>query len=569
MKKLVCLALAVLLLVTTAFAASVTESVPCQYDNAVVFREGDYLQTVKDGRGVVCRLDGTAVLDTAETQYLLDGYLHVGAYEGQSVWSLDGKKLTETWDDIPEVAHDVAICGKGSWGRPATLHGVYGAVDLKTGAWIVPQEYPSLTFSQDGTCLIAQSADGAVRAFDLTGAEVRAPEDGRVPYGNGMYRLSGSSTLRYSDGAVALSGVYGSIEAVCGDVIFAKKPNDETLYCLSLTGQVLNTYANGYVAFSADDCDFVVLGKNRELEEVAVVNRWGETISPFTKGDTLLSSGGSTGKGLELLNTATGKTRWLTADGMEIPYVENGILMARLGVILKQDAQPSLLALDGSVLIPAGKYQTIGTDGAVYAVGRRTAKPDGLVVQSADGKYGLLRVDGGYEYPAHTWAQPEIDDAIAAGLIPAEQQRDWRNGCTRGDFCRFVAAAVRTISPELAGTETVTFTDTDDADILCAASLGIVNGVGEGKFAPDRPVTRQEAAVMLSRAAKALGIPASGEDKTFADRGEFATWAVDGIADTVRRGVMQGVSADRFNARGTYTREQAALTMLRLFHAAK
>ena len=568
MKKLICLTLAALLLVPSAFAVSVTESVPCVYENTVVFREGDFLQTVKENRGVVCRLDGTPVLDTTETQYLLNGYLHVGAYEGQSVWSLDGKKLTDTWDDIPEVAHGIAVCGKGTWGRPATLQGVYGAVDLKTGAWIVPQEYPSLKFSQDGTRLIAQSASG-VRAFDLSGAEVPVPEDGRVTYGNGMYRLNGSSTLRYADGAVALSGVYSSIEAVCGDVIFAKKPNDETLYCLSLTGQVLNTYANGYVAFSSDDCDFVVLGKNRGLEEVAVVNRWGETVSPYTKGDMLLSSGGSTGKGLELLNTVTGKMRWLMADGTEIPYVENGILMGKLGVILKQDAQPSLLALDGSVLIPAGKYQTVGTDGTVYSVGRRTAKPDGLVVQSADGKYGLLRVDGGYEYPAHTWAQPEIDAAIAAGLIPEDQQRDWRNGCTRGDFCRLVAAAVRTISPDLAGAQTLTFTDTDDADILYAASLGIVNGVGEGRFAPDRPVTRQEAAVMLSRAAKAMSIPANGEDKTFSDRGEFAPWAVDGIADTVRRGVMQGVSADRFGARGTYTREQAALTMLRLYQSAK
>lgn len=575
MKKTVCFLLSALLLMSPVFALTATEAVPCAYENIVLFREGDLLQMVKDARGEVCRLDGSAVLDTTEPQILIGGYIRAGSNDGQSLYSIDGEKITDTWDEISEVAHDIAICGKGSWGRPNTLYGVYGALDLKTGKWIVPQAYPSLQFSRDGTCFIAKAADGR-HAFDLTGAEIPVPasESERITYGNGMYRLAGGTALYYSDGGLAVPAIYSEIEAVCGDVIFAKKPNDETLYCLSLTGQLLSSYPNAYIAFSETGFDYVLLGKDRSVDEIAIVNRWGEMISPFTEGDAFLSSGGSNGRGLELFHAATGKTRWLMADGAEIPYIENGILLANLGLILVGGETPSLLDLNGAPVVPAGEYRFIGTDHSVYQIARESAKPNGLVVQNMDGKYGLLRMEGGYEYPAHAWAQMELDEAIAAGIVPEKQRRDWRDGCTRGDFCRLVTAVLDASGKPLAEFVNIAFTDTADDAILHAARLGVVNGVGDGRFAPDRPVTRQEAAVMLARAAELLELQAAGAEKQFSDQSEFAEWARDGIAKITRitgggTPVMQGVSAERFSARGVYTREQAVLTMLRLYRAVK
>lgn len=52
---------------------------------------------------------------------------------------------------------------------------------------------------------------------------------------------------------------------------------------------------------------------------------------------------------------------------------------------------------------------------------------------------------------------------------------------------------------QTASTGKVSFTDTDNADVLLCASAGVVNGVGNGKFAPDKNITRQEAASMLHR----------------------------------------------------------------------
>ncbi len=79
---------------------------------------------------------------------------------------------------------------------------------------------------------------------------------------------------------------------------------------------------------------------------------------------------------------------------------------------------------------------------------------------------------------------------------------------------------------------------------------------------------------MLERTAKVLGLT-SVSGVSFNDSGSIASWAtgsvafVSGLTDPVTGGkVMGGVSGGRFDPLGTYTREQAIATALRLFHCA-
>lgn len=77
---------------------------------------------------------------------------------------------------------------------------------------------------------------------------------------------------------------------------------------------------------------------------------------------------------------------------------------------------------------------------------------------------------------------------------------------------------------------------------------------------------------MLARTAKALGMSA-GVGENFADAGDFAPWAADGIAfvsgltdPTTGGKVMGGTGSGGFSPTAPYSREQAILTSLRLFH---
>ena len=79
---------------------------------------------------------------------------------------------------------------------------------------------------------------------------------------------------------------------------------------------------------------------------------------------------------------------------------------------------------------------------------------------------------------------------------------------------------------------------------------------------------------MLARTGKVLGLKAqTGLD--FADEGQFADWASDsivyisGLSDpTNSNRVMAGTGNGNFSPSGTYSRQQAILTVVRIFHCA-
>lgn len=79
---------------------------------------------------------------------------------------------------------------------------------------------------------------------------------------------------------------------------------------------------------------------------------------------------------------------------------------------------------------------------------------------------------------------------------------------------------------------------------------------------------------MLTRTAKLLGIDSKGTSYKFSDSADIASWAADsvtfvaGLTTSADRVVMGGGGSGKFEPLGTYTREQAIATVLRLFQCA-
>ncbi|NLZ52178.1 MAG: dockerin type 1 [Thermoanaerobacteraceae bacterium] len=186
--------------------------------------------------------------------------------------------------------------------------------------------------------------------------------------------------------------------------------------------------------------------------------------------------------------------------------------------------------------------------------------------------------------PVSQWAVEDIEKAISLKLIPPLMQKNYRENINRADFCKLavnllVQKTGKTLEELLkenpASIQYNTFTDTADEEILAANALGIVNGVGNGRFNPNGMISRQEAAVMLMRTAVVLGITETDElPEVFADREAFADWAKDAITfvsslkdKSSNKKIMGGVGNGNFAPLGSYTREQAVVTMLRLFNA--
>ena len=95
-----------------------------------------------------------------------------------------------------------------------------------------------------------------------------------------------------------------------------------------------------------------------------------------------------------------------------------------------------------------------------------------------------------------------------------------------------------------------------------AYANNVINGVGSGRFEPERPVTRQEMAKIF---AAYLNLSPSSEDSTvqYADRRQIAGWAKDAVQAVTDQGLMQG-SGGRFRPLGTATRAEIATILMRL-----
>ncbi len=167
------------------------------------------------------------------------------------------------------------------------------------------------------------------------------------------------------------------------------------------------------------------------------------------------------------------------------------------------------------------------------------------------------------------WARERVWEAICGGLAPNDLQGAYRQDITREEFCRLMVALVEKATGRAVEAAQSPFTDTSHPAVGAARALGIVTGVSETSFNPGGSITRQEAAVMLARTGRMLGL-ASGTGESFADEGEFAPWAAEGIGyvsgliDGNGERVMGGTGEGKFSPGGAYTREQAVVTALRL-----
>ena len=108
---------------------------------------------------------------------------------------------------------------------------------------------------------------------------------------------------------------------------------------------------------------------------------------------------------------------------------------------------------------------------------------------------------------------------------------------------------VKTLGLSATGT-TAQFTDVTPDDwcynsVNTAASAGLVSGMGNGLFAPNAPVTREQMAVMV---AKALGDNAPAVNGTeldsFSDSSSVSSWAVNGMEEAVKAGIVSGMTTD-------------------------
>ncbi|RRD92753.1 hypothetical protein EII17_13660 [Clostridiales bacterium COT073_COT-073] len=174
-----------------------------------------------------------------------------------------------------------------------------------------------------------------------------------------------------------------------------------------------------------------------------------------------------------------------------------------------------------------------------------------------------------YDDTKNHWAKDYIDYVAGRGLITGSMENTFspNEKMTRG---MLVTALGRLAGVNSKDYDTNSFSDVQKDStyrpyIEWAYSKGIVYGIGDGTFAPDKSITREEMAVIFERYAKATGynIPASREASTYADKENIGSEYRSAVTAMQQSGIMMGIDGNKFNPKGTATRAEVSAMLSR------
>ena len=105
--------------------------------------------------------------------------------------------------------------------------------------------------------------------------------------------------------------------------------------------------------------------------------------------------------------------------------------------------------------------------------------------------------------------------------------------------------------------------------VIWANDEKIVSGMGDGLFAPNMEITREQMVVMLYNYAKYKGydVTASADLSTFADSASVSTWAQPAMQWAVAEGYISGMGDSQLAPQGTATRAEIASVIMRFMEA--
>jgi hypothetical protein len=231
---------------------------------------------------------------------------------------------------------------------------------------------------------------------------------------------------------------------------------------------------------------------------------------------------------------------------LSIPYTpgKNEAVGYLFGVYVDANGKPIRIdgsaydANSGSLLIPTGHF-------SVYGVGYTAPS-----VKFTD-------------ISTH-WGKEAIDYVVGRGLLSGTSETTFApdTAMTRG---MLVTALGRLANVDTKAYTTNSFTDVkaDSAFrpyIEWAYKKGIIQGIGNQQFVPDRAITREEIAVIFASFAKATGytLPVTREATSYADVSSIGSVYKTAVTAMQQAGIMMGGSGNRFNPKASATRAEVS-----------
>ncbi len=172
------------------------------------------------------------------------------------------------------------------------------------------------------------------------------------------------------------------------------------------------------------------------------------------------------------------------------------------------------------------------------------------------------------------WARDDIKAVVEKGIIDGMTATEFKpeEKITRAQFAKLLSAA---LNVKVDQGSAISFKDVPAGAwyhdyVAAAVKAGLIMGYNDSIFAPDENITREQMAVIISRALKMKSTADLSHSVTeqvinkFNDKGDISPWAGNEIYLAVSCGIVSGMSEDTFAPQMTATRAQAAAMILRL-----
>lgn len=163
------------------------------------------------------------------------------------------------------------------------------------------------------------------------------------------------------------------------------------------------------------------------------------------------------------------------------------------------------------------------------------------------------------------WAKAEVTYLAQKGILSGFPDGSFGpdRDVTRAEFSKMLSVILGIKENKDAA---VRFADVGDADwyapyVLALAENGIINGY-DGKFLPNDAISRQDAAVMLERAASMQGKSFDGTVH-FDDESQIADYAKSAVSSLSSAGIFKGYEG-KFYPQDRLTRAEAAVMLARI-----
>jgi len=197
-----------------------------------------------------------------------------------------------------------------------------------------------------------------------------------------------------------------------------------------------------------------------------------------------------------------------------------------------------------------------------------------MISSSSNSVYVVAENAIGFADMRKHWGKSYVDRAAAKGLVEGVGEGRYapRQAVTRAEF---VAMLVRALGHGTSVGNTAIYDDVQPGawyfgEVAAAKALGLLDFAGGSRFNPNTPLTREEMASMLAAAVHPEKLPITGEAVSldkYKDIGSVDAAYLEDVRLMVKLRIMEGTSADAFSPKETTTRAEAAVVWIRTLQA--